>query len=67
MSDLFNATNSLDKNFIPKDLNRLLLNKDGTPKVLYHYTGGTSVTAEDARKLQKENDKLKRALEVAKQ
>lgn len=41
---------------------------DGTnPDILFSRKDGVSVTAEDARKLQKENEKLKQALEVAKQ
>ena len=41
---------------------------DGTnPDIRFSRKDGVSVTAEDARKLQKENEKLKQALEVAKQ
>ena len=41
ISDLFALVKRYDKNFNPKSVNPLLLNKDGTPKVMYHGTDKT--------------------------
>ncbi len=38
ISDLFKIVKQYDKDFKPKSVNLLLLNEDGTPKVLYHGT-----------------------------
>ena len=36
ISDLFELVKTYDKEFHPKKVNPELLNKDGTPKVVYH-------------------------------
>lgn len=38
IADLFKIVKQYDKDFKPKPVNPLLLNEDGTPKVLYHGT-----------------------------
>lgn len=38
ISQLFSLVKNCDKNFKPKPVNPLLLNEDGTPKVVYHGT-----------------------------
>ena len=39
ISELFDYVKRFDKDFHPKPVNPILLNKDGTPKVFYHGTG----------------------------
>lgn len=38
ISDLYGFVKTYDKEFSPKDVDPLLLNKDGTPKVFYYGT-----------------------------
>ncbi len=40
IADLHGLVKQFDKEFSPKDVNPILLNEDGTPKVFYHGTDG---------------------------
>ncbi len=40
IADLHNLVKTYDEKFSPKDVNPLLLNEDGTPKMFYHGTDG---------------------------